>query len=33
MKSTSLKFKILLLTWMVSRYLGINNLIDYHQQM
>ena len=32
MKSTYLKFKILLLTWMVSRYLRINNFgFDYRQ--
>jgi hypothetical protein len=34
MKSTCLKYKIVLLTWMVSRYLSINNFgFDYHQLM
>ena len=34
MKSTHLKYKILLLTWIVSRYLSINNFdFDYHQLM
>ena len=32
MKSAYLKYKILLLTWMVSRYLRLNNFgFDYHQ--
>ena len=34
MKSTYLKYKISLLTWMVSRYLSINNFgFDNHQLM
>jgi hypothetical protein len=34
MKSTYLKYKISLLTWMVSRYLSINNFgFDYYQLM
>ena len=34
MKSTYLKYKILLITWMVSRYLSINNFgFDHHQLM